>query len=87
MKKNVQINKRASGRSEPAVRLRPAVVARHLRANWGITACGRDGWNGHPWSNWEQPDSIKSTTNRRLATCKVCLKAKRQNVKLKDGQQ
>lgn len=64
--------------------LHGVVRARHLRADWGMTACGRDGWVGHPWSSWESSDSLQSTSNRRNVTCKACLKTKRSNGELSD---
>lgn len=52
------------------------IRAIHLRSNWGMTACGKDGWRQHLWSSWEHPNSLKSTMQRKEITCKVCLKSK-----------
>lgn len=40
----------------------------HLRGNWGKTACGREGWNNHPWSSWDAGDSIPNTIPYTMKT-------------------
>lgn len=47
---------------------------KHMRGEWGVTLCGREGWNNHLWSSWEESDSIKSTFYKKDVTCKTCLK-------------
>ena len=44
----------------------------HMRWDWGMTLCGRDGWR-HVWSKWEHPDSLKSTDRKAKITCLSCL--------------
>ena len=44
----------------------------HMPGNWGITLCGKEGWNNHHWSSWETEDSLPNTMNPKKVTCKSC---------------
>ncbi len=50
-------------------------IKTHIRGNWGVTLCGRDGWRS-VWSTWAAETSLPSTDNRRKATCASCLQTR-----------